>query len=290
LSVVAAQRRYGGKKGELYAKLQRLPREYSVIGVSKLYKVKASLINEVRRKLRGKVVMLGIKNRLALKALREAGLEGVDQLEPYLRGQTMLIFTNMNPFELGLLLEKSKVEMPAKAGDVATSDIVVPSGNTGLQPGPVLSSFKQFKIPTRIESGSIFVTQDTVVAKAGETISADLAALLSKLGIKPIRRGISLEVIYWKGRIIPGEQLRINPEAYADELRAAHAEALALAVGIGYPTPEVLPALLIRASAEANALASSAGYVTDENAAAVLAAAHAQAEALARVLRSKGWS
>ncbi|MGC8555847.1 MAG: 50S ribosomal protein L10 [Conexivisphaera sp.] len=290
-SAVAAEgRRYSERKSRLYGEIKRLYGEYSVMGISRLYKVKASLISEVRKRLRGKVVMLGIKNRLALKALREAGLEGVEELERYLSGQAMLIFTNMNPFELNMLLEQSMVEMPARAGDVATSDIVVPSGNTGMQPGPILSSFKQFKIPTRIESGSIFVTQDTVVARAGETISADLASLLSKLGLKPIKRGLSLDAVYWNGRLVPGERLKVNPKEYADQLGAAHAEALALSLGIGYPAPEVLPMLLVRARAEAEALSRGSGFVSDETAPQVLAAAQAQAEALAAALRSKGWS
>ncbi|PMP97288.1 MAG: 50S ribosomal protein L10, partial [Nitrososphaera sp.] len=218
MSAAEAVRVHGGRKKELYDNVQRLAREYSVIGVSRLYKVKASLINQVRKQLRGKVVILGIKNRLALKALKEAGLENVDQLERYLTSQAVLMFTNMNPFELSMVLDRSKIAMPAAA---ATSNIVVPSGNTGMQPGPILSSFKQFKIPTRIESGSIFVSQDTVVAKAGETISADLASLLSKLGLKPIMRGILLDAAYWRGRLVPGEDLRVNPQEYADQLKVA---------------------------------------------------------------------
>ncbi|MDP7982555.1 MAG: 50S ribosomal protein L10 [Conexivisphaera sp.] len=289
MSAAEAVRVHGGRKKELYDNVQRLAREYSVIGVSRLYKVKASLINQVRKQLRGKVVVLGIKNRLALKALKEAGLENVDQLERYLTSQAVLMFTNMNPFELSMVLDRSKIAMPAAAGDVATSNIVVPSGNTGMQPGPILSSFKQFKIPTRIESGSIFVSQDTVVAKAGETISADLASLLSKLGLKPIMRGILLDAAYWRGRLVPGEDLRVNPQEYADQLKVAHADAVALARGIAYPTPEVLPILLLEARADAVALARGAGILTDETTPEILARASAEAETLAAALKSKGF-
>ncbi len=284
-----AVRVYKGRKKELYERIQRLAREHEVIGVSKLYKVKASLLGEVRRQLRGKAVVLGVKNKLALKALRELGLDGVERLEDYMSGQSALIFTNMNPFELYLTLERLKVEMPAAAGDVATSDVVIPSGNTGLQPGPILSSFKQFKIPTRIESGSIFVTQDTVVARAGDVISADLASLLSKLGLKPIRRGISLEAVYWRGRIIPAEELRVDPKKYEEDVREAHSEALALAIGVAYPIPEALPTVLARAHSEALALARGAGVLTSETAGDVLATAEAHARALAAVLSSKGF-
>ena len=289
MSAAKAVRVYPKRKRELYGRVQELAREYSVIGVSRLYKVKASLINEVRKQLRGKVIMLGVKNKVALKALKDLGLENVEGLERYLAGQVIFMFTNMNPFELSMLLERSKVAMPAAAGDVATSDIIVPSGNTGLQPGPILSAFKRFKIPTRIESGSIFVTQDTVVAKAGEVISADLASLLSKLGLKPIVRGLSLDVVYWRGRLIPGEELKINPQEYAEQLKAAHSEALALARGIAYPTDETVADILVRAHSEALALARGIAYPTDETVADILVRAHSEALALAAALKPKGF-
>ncbi|MEZ0393642.1 MAG: 50S ribosomal protein L10, partial [Desulfurococcaceae archaeon] len=159
------RRSYPERKSKFYGRIQELAGRYSVIAVSSLHKVRARQLSEIRRKLRGNVIMIGAKNKLAMKAMREAGVRGIDDLEGYFKEQSMLIFTDMNPFELQSVLEKSKVDMPARAGDVASSDIVVPSGNTGLQPGPVLSSFKQFKIPTRIESGSIFISSDTVVAR-----------------------------------------------------------------------------------------------------------------------------
>jgi len=277
-------RRYPERKVRMYKRIQELAQQYSVIASSKLYKVRAAQLNEIRKRLRGKAVLYGIKNKLAAKALRELGLANIDEFIKRFDGQTLLIFTNMNPFELQLLLEKSKVDMPARPGDVAPTDIVVPSGNTGIPPGPILSTFKQFKIPTRIESGSIVIAKDTVVAKAGDVISSDLASLLSKLGLKPIKAGLSIEAAYWRGRIIPKEELVLDIKEYEDKLKEAYTSALSLAINTGYPAPEIISSILIKAGIEAERLALSAAYPAKEVLAKLLAKAQSEAEALSRLV------
>jgi large subunit ribosomal protein L10 len=280
-------RRYPERKVRMYRRIQELSRQYSVIAVSSLYKVRASQLNEIRKKLRGHVVLYGIKNKLAYKALKELGLDNIDEFFRYFEGQSMLLFTNMNPFKLQLILEKSKVDMPARAGDIAPSDIVVPSGNTGIPPGPILSTFKQFKIPTRIESGSIFVTKDTVVVKAGEVIPADLASLLTKLGLKPIKAGLSLRAAYWKGIVIPGDQLKIDLEKTKSELAEAAADARRLAVAAGYLLPETVTDIIAKAEAEVRQLAIAAAYLDKDILPQLIAKAEAEAIALNKVVESK---
>ena len=80
------------------------------------------------------------------------------------------MFTNISPFRLNLIFAQNKVFLAAKGGDVATKDIAVPAGNTGIAPGPVLSEFKVANVATRIDGGNIWVAKDTVVAKPGDVI------------------------------------------------------------------------------------------------------------------------
>ena len=53
------------------------------------------------------------------------------------------MFTNLNPFKLNLTFDKNKIFLPAKGGDIAPNELVIPAGNTGINPGPVLSEFKE---------------------------------------------------------------------------------------------------------------------------------------------------
>jgi len=157
---------------------------------------------------------------------------------------------------------------------------VVPAGNTNLAPGPVLSLFSKLKIPTNIKEGSIWVAKDTVVAKKGDMISADLAELLRKLDIKPIEVGLDVKAAYTDGVVLGAEALEIDLEEMRGELARAVAQALNLAMNIAYPTRETATALLARAYVEAMNLAANAAFPTRETVAVILARAHAQAMAL----------
>ena len=280
---------YPEKKVRALAQLEELVSRYSVIGLAKLSKVRASQLMSLRRKLAGQARLLVAKNTLAKKAIKK--LKNSEAFVKLLEGQNLLIFTDLDPFKLNLLLEKNKVFLPARAGDVATDPIVVPAGNTGLPPGPVLSEFKECGIPTRIDAGSIWVTRDTVVRQKGEVISPKLASLLTKLGIKPIRAGISLYAAYVDGIVLMEGDLKINLEEYSKQIRELHAQALALAVEAGYPSKESLPLLVARAVQQSFAVAVSAGYPADEaTTVRLVSEAYLKALVLMEELRKRGYS
>jgi large subunit ribosomal protein L10 len=244
----------------------------------------------LRKNFRNELVMLVAKNKLASLALKNSGVKNSEEFISRLDGQNALIFTNMNPFKLYLSLEKSKVNLPARAGDVATDDIVVPAGNTGIPPGPVLSEFKEANVATRIESGSIYVARDSVVARPGDVISPKLAGLLSRLNLKPIKAGLSIFMASSGGLLLLQKDISIDLDQYRSEVVLAASEAMGLAVEAGYATPESLPRLIARASRNASEIAKEAGYVTTESAETVLGFAEIQAKALLSAAEKKGYT
>jgi large subunit ribosomal protein L10 len=239
---------------------------------------------QIRKILANDAKIIMVKNRLAVKALLEAGIKGVDKLIKELEGQNLLIFTNMNPFKLQMLLEKNKVYLPAKGGDVASEDIVVPAGNTGLAPGPILSEFREAKIPTKIEEGTVWIAKDTVVARAGETISMKLASILSKLGIKPIKAGISIYLVLEDGLIYTSNDLKLNIEEYRKSLEEAYSNAIILAVNSAYPTKESIGIIIAKAYTNALALTLNSAYPAKEVINELLMLANAHADILAKRL------
>jgi len=238
---------------------------HRVIAVADLAKVRSSQVLEMRRKLRGRVKMLVTKNALLRKAAEslEEKKKNIAAFTNSLSGPNLLLLTDIDPFELTILLGKSKVRVAAKAGETATGEIVVPAGNTGLPPGPIISEFNEAKIPTKIESGSIWVVRDTVVAKRGDVISAKVASVLSKLGIKPIEAGISLKAAYEEGLIFGRDDLLLDLKEYRDDLTLAVKQALGLAIEANYLTAETAPIVLSRAHRQAMCLAARSEYPAD---------------------------
>jgi large subunit ribosomal protein L10 len=285
------RKHYPKKKRLMYEELQRVPTEHTVIAMSKMTKVRAAQLMMIRKKFRNDLKIKIIKNKVAIRAFEKVkGVAGLENLSKQLEGQCALITTNINPFKLNLIFAQNKVFLPAKGGDIATKEIVVPSGNTGITPGPVLSEFKTANVPTKIDQGTIWVSKDTLVVRPGDVISTPLASLLSKLNVKPIEAGISVNFAISEGLTFKEQDLRINLDEYKEDLVRSFEQALALATEAGYMTAETVKPLLVKAQQQARSLAAEAGYLTPETAGFVLPRAQVQAEAVANKAKEKGYS
>jgi large subunit ribosomal protein L10 len=251
------------KSAEVEA-IKDLLQEYKFIGVASLQKVRATQLQALKKNLTGKVYMRVLKNTLMKLAIDELGKAELQKLETYLEGSNVLLFTNLNPFKLALLLERGKVKTTAKSGDIAAMDVVIPAGNTGQPPGPIISQLNAVGLPTRIESGSVWVSKDTLVVRKGEAINERLAGVLSKLGIKAVEAGLSMQAVLDEGMIILGDKLKLDIEGTRRSLEQSNAEAFFLSLAIAYPTSENIVTLLQVAHQKAVALSLGAAVPTKE--------------------------
>ena len=282
---------YPEKKVKLYDDLQNLARSYNVIALSKMTKVRSAQLMSIRKKFRNDIKILTIKNKVAQRSFEKIfdDVKGLEFLNHELEGQCALMFTNISPFKLNLTFDKNKIFLAAKGGDIAPNELVIPAGNTGINPGPVLSEFKESKVPTKIDQGTIWVSKDTVVAKPGDVISQKLAALLSKLNIKPIEAGIAVNFAISEGLEFKEKDLKIVIEEYIQDLVRSFQEALALSVEAAYFSKETMPLILIKAKQHAISLSSESGYISPDTAELVISKANSIATSLSQQLDSKGY-
>ncbi len=279
---MSTTRKVAAWKKEAIAQLQVLLEKYPVIAAADLTKVRSSQIHELRKRLRERVAMVVTKNNLLRKSveLSESSHGRVGEFVKDLQGSNILLFTDVNPYSLIILLEKSKVRVPAKAGDIATGEIMVPAGNTGLPPGPVISEFGEIKVQTRIEGGSIWVARDSVVARRGDLITPKMASVLSKLGLKPMEAGLTLSTAYDNGTILRSEDLILDIGSYRRDVLQAVNNAFSLSIDAGYVTPENAPRILGKGMREALAIAVEAGFLESGTIEPVLRRALMNANAL----------
>jgi len=267
------------KSGEVEA-IKELLQGYKSIGIASLKKVRASQLQELKKNLGEKVYMRVLKNTLIRLAIEGMGKEDLRKLEAYLDGSNVYLFTNLNPFKLALLLERGKIKTTAKSGDIAFMDVVVPAGNTAQPPGPVISQLNAVGLPTRIESGSVWVSKDTLVVRKGEEINERLAGVLSKLGIKAVELGISMRAVLDEGLMIGGDMLKVDVDATRKSIEQSNGEAFALSLSIAYPTKENINALLQTAHQKAFALSLGAAIPTKETIGDLIRKANAEMTSL----------
>ncbi len=274
---MTAERQILQEKAVKIEEISNTLQKYEVIALASLLKVRAAQLQQLRKKLQKDAYLRVIKNTMIKRAIAKVkNKPNLNMISEQLSGSTIYLFTNLNPFKLVILLEKSKVITTAKAGDVAAFDVIVPAGNTGQPPGPIISQLGAVGLKTRIESGSVYISKDTLVVKEGEIISERLAAVLSKLGIKPVEAGLSLKAVYDNGTMITEEQLHIDLNEVRNTIQEAHEKAIYLAVNSAYPSSETIKLLLLKAHQDAYRLSLNEEIPTGETIMDILRKAHMQ--------------
>ncbi len=268
------------EKSNEVAEIKGILKEYKSIGIASLQKVRASQLQELKKSMSGKVHFRVLKNSLVKFAIEGMPETDLKKLEDFLEGSNVYLFTNLNPFKLSLMLERGKVKTTAKSGDVAAMDVVIPAGNTGQAPGPVISQLNAVGLPTRIESGSVWISKDTLVVRKGEVINERLAGVLSKLNIKAVELGLSMRAVLDNGLMISGDQLKIDIDATKKSIEESNALAYALALAITFTTKDTIKPLLQQAHQKALALSVNAAVPTKETIGDLLRKANMQMTSL----------
>ncbi|MCX6777501.1 MAG: 50S ribosomal protein L10 [Candidatus Micrarchaeota archaeon] len=240
------------QKKEAVSGLAARIKKAKTIALINLSALPDSLLQSMRKKLRGKAEIVIAKNALISRAFEQAG-KGKELL-PHMTGPTALVFTDMNPFELFREFKRSTKQMAAKPGQTAPSDIVVPEGETTLPPGPALSELKNAKIDARIQAGKIVVARDSIVAEKGQKITHAAAKALQTLGIRPFEVGIDSPAIIEAGIVYRKSVLDVDEKQLAADIAAAASAAFNLSVEIAYVTKDNIVVLLGKAHRQAKGL------------------------------------
>lgn len=261
--------------------------QYQIIAAADLTKVSSTMLQDMRKQLRGNHLFRVVKNTLMRISMEQAGKAGTQEFIESVSGPNVFLFTNGNPFKVAMELDANKVKVFAKSDDIAMDNIVLKAGNTGLSPGPLIGKFGVLSVRTRIESGNIWVVQDTTVRKKGEEIGDDLADLLSRMGIRASEMGLSIKAVWENGEVIPGESLILDLDEYRSKLEQAIGGAFKVAIEAAYATPETAPILLAKATQEAIAVAVEAEWPTEKTIELLIAKASAEARSLASQVGKK---
>jgi len=217
---------------------------YSKFFVVTTDNVGSKAMQNTRLQMRGTAEILMGKKTLLRKALamflEENPGHPIAAIKPFMYGSTGFVFTNGDLGKVRDFIFANKVPAPARAGAVAPTDVTVPGGPTGCDPGQT-SFFQVLQIPTKIVKGQIEITSDVGLIKAGDKVGASEAALLDKLNIRPFEYGLKISTIYDNGSTIGAEVLDIDDSVLTNLFCTAIRNVAAVSMSIGYPTTASLP-------------------------------------------------
>lgn len=267
------------KKRRIVRDLSTLLDTSPVIGLVDMTNLPAPQLQKMKHGLRGVVDIRMAKATLIRLALHQS-TKNFDLLADRLQGMPALLFTTENPFKLYKRLAASKSPAPARPGQLAPRDIVLPVGKTPFTPGPIIGELGQLGIKTGVEEGKVVIKQEKIIVKEGEEFTQKVAELLMKFNIFPMEVGLNVRAVYENGTVFDRKVLEIDEKAYIVNLQRSHAEAFALAVHTAYVSRDTVTFLIRKAHGDAVRLADAREILTPETVGRFLATAQAQAKSL----------
>lgn len=232
------------RKEQYFETFKTLLSTYSKCFIVGVDNVGSNQLQLTRKALRGKAEILMGKNTMMRKCIREYceanEASPVAQLEELCRGNVGFVFTNGDLGEVRESLESNVRPAPARVGAVAPSDVIIPKGPTGCDPGQT-AFFQTLQISTKISRGQIEMTNDTHLITAGEKVTASQAAILQKLNIEPFTYGLVLKSVYDNGSLFDAKVLDITDDVLAAKFASALSVLASLSLALGYPTQASVP-------------------------------------------------
>lgn len=233
-------------KAIYFQKLNDYLNTYQSIFIVNVDNVSSNQMHQIRQSLRGEATVLMGKNtmvRRALKGLITSRPE-FEKLLAHVKGNIGFVFTNGDLKDVRNKIISNRVAAPARAGAVAPADVIVPAGNTGMEPGKT-SFFQALGIPTKIARGTIEIVSDVPLVTAGEKVGPSEAALLNMLNISPFTYGMSVVQVYDHGAIFSPAVLDVEESQLVANLMAAIREVASISLAVGYPTVASVPHSII---------------------------------------------
>ncbi len=258
--------------------LKGMLKKYRTVMVANIEGVPASMMQELRKKLKGKAIIKVYKNTVIVRALEGTPLPQFVEGHP-----SAVILSDEDPVVLFREITSLRDVAPLRPNKPSPVDVTLQKGPVPV-PVTMLSEVKAAGIPVRSVKGSVEVEKDITVIKKGDIVDEKLAKVLEIMGVKPVVIYLRVLAAYADGLLYREDVLGITEEDVLNWIKEASAHAFNLSYNAGYPTKLTVPLMLSDAHRKAVNLAVNAGILTKETAPLILSTAHAKALSLASIL------
>ncbi|MEM3405667.1 MAG: 50S ribosomal protein L10 [Candidatus Pacearchaeota archaeon] len=232
------------KKVKLLNELKELEKKYNTILIASTKSLPDKQLQQIKKDMREKAIIKVIKKKIMFMAFEDKNLE---KLKDFIEENSVIIFSNEDPFDLSIELSEKKNPVKAKVGQIAEEDIYAEAGPTDLVPGPVISELNSLKIKFVIEDGKISIKERSLIVKKNEIITEEKAGLMSKLDIKPFYVGLKPIAAYYKKENKIYNNLNFSRKDIIEKLITNKSKSLTLSIKINYICKENIKYLLAKA-------------------------------------------
>jgi len=249
------------KKAAYMEKLISVFEKHSRVLVVQCDNIGSAHMQKIRKQLRGRATILMCKNTMMRKAIRGNLTRNPlwAALLPAIIGNVGLVFTTGDLSDIRDVLTALRVPASAKVGIVAPQSVVVPKGQTSLE--PTKTSFLQaLNIASKINKGTIEILNDVNLIKAGDKVGPSEAQLLQMLDIRPFTYGLNVLSVYDNGASYGAEILDLRDSDLLARFGQGVANVAALSLGSGQASLAAFPHVVLNGYKKLLSIAVATDY------------------------------
>jgi large subunit ribosomal protein L10 len=244
------------EKKKLVNQLSKKMKSSKTVLIASTKSLPSSQFHQIKKNLRGKADIKVAKKSIVVRALKETEKGSLQNLKEHVGSDVAIFFSQEDAFKLSAILSDNQTPSKAKPGDLSPEDIKVEPGPTDLIPGPAISELSGVGLKVAVEGGKLAIKQPATIVKKGEEIKPNVASVLGKLGINPMKVGFIPIAAYDSASDKVYVGIVINKEETLESLRTLIGKALNFAANIKYTTKETVKLFLAKAGAEEKAIES----------------------------------
>merc|ERR1719326_1143899 len=174
-----------------------------------------------------------------------------------------MIFSNGDLGEIKNILDANSRGAPARVGQIAPIDVIIPPGPTGLDPKQT-GFFQALNIATKIAKAQIEIINPVTIIAAEDKVTPSQAALLDKLKIRPFEYKMNIRNYLDEGKLIDAKVLSISKDIILEKFKAKASNLTALSLGSGYITSAAVPHLIGNAFKNLAAASIASGFEIEQ--------------------------
>ncbi len=265
------------QKIEFVNKISKDLDNYKTIGVVQLDSIPDALLQKARNGNRKDIRFVMGRKSLLVKVSENK--PATKKLADFVTNTSAIVLSNLDVFETNSSIRAYALQAEAKPRKPAKDDIVIPAGETSLQPGQAVTELKQAGLDVQMQKGKVTIANPKTIKK-GEIISPQLAKAMHTLSIKPFTMSMHLNAAYFSDIIFDSKALSITRESIIADISRAFSGALAASYKAGIVNSYTIKSIVADCYAKAVALGVSCKIYDKGITEILIGKAVAQAESL----------
>lgn len=255
------------KKEDYNERLQVVLNTYTRMLVVHADNVGSKQFQTVRAMLRlsGDAEIVMGKNTQMRRAIREnvrkGGNKALEGLLPHMVGNVGLVCLKEKADIKDVVdrIRAVKVGALAKVGVVATCDVTIPAGGTGMDPSQT-AYFQILNIPTKINKGQVEIVGDQNIIKKGDRVGPSESALCTKMGLRPFSYALQVLQVFEDSNLYDPMVLDLTDEDLSRRFGAGVSNVASISLAAGYPTLASVPHSIINSFKNVLSIALGTDY------------------------------